>query len=91
MEDRLNSMQETILRAAQKRREDIQNFESKLKSFDVELMKVNNSIAKLEKAVERSAKRSELKELENMIELFNPLKSTFISKQEVKRLLEEMK
>ena len=91
IEDRLNSIQESLLRQTRKNKETLEAFETIVTNFETELMKINNSLMKLGKNLDRTARKSELKELENMMSLFNPLKSTFISKREVKRLIEEMR
>ncbi|MFH0890199.1 MAG: hypothetical protein V1836_03620 [Candidatus Aenigmatarchaeota archaeon] len=59
---------------------------------------LGNSIAKLEddsrktaKLMERVATKNELKELQGFIDLINPMKSSFITRPEVKRMLDERK
>jgi len=37
----------------------------------------------------KTAQKSEIKELESLLDLYNPIKSHFVTKEEVMRLLEE--
>jgi hypothetical protein len=39
--------------------------------------------------LEKVAKKNELKELESMISIYNPLRTNFITRDEVERILDE--
>lgn len=82
-------MQDAMLRMTDDVRKDFQGTDGKLKDFENRLVIANNEMGKIGKNMEKMARKSELKELENLIELFNPLKASFITKEEVERLVEE--
>jgi len=89
LEGRIGSLQDNVIRLNEKIRDNFKTDEGSKKDNDVQLMKIENDLNKLSKQIERLARKSELKELENLIELFNPLKQTFITKKQLNRILEQ--
>ena len=53
------------------------------------LNEVRGEILKINKNLDKTARKTEIKELEGLLELYNPIKSRFITRDEVERLLEE--
>jgi len=73
------------------------NFENKIKeqelyfkSLKERIDEINQKIDKLENELKRKADLSELKELKELINLFNPLTSNFVTKEELKRIIESI-
>ena len=67
-----------------------------IKDLDEDLMNLEDRMSKIEitmkeivKEIKSSSKDTKMQELENLIEVFNPLKSNFITREEVERLIEE--
>ncbi len=77
----------------------ISDMESLKKNFDQlfldiqEITKTMNElrgeILKINKNLDKTAKKTEVKELEGLLDLYNPVKSTFVTREELERLLEE--
>jgi len=40
--------------------------------------------------MEKAALKAEVKELATLLDLYNPIKSSFVTKEEVRRMLEEL-
>jgi len=89
MESKMESLQDTILKINQSAHGNISKIENEFNEINATLMKVENDMTKLTKNLEKFAKKSEVRELESTISLFNPLRASFITREEVKRLLEE--
>jgi hypothetical protein len=89
IEARLSSMQDAILRNTADARSEFEALDKRLKDFENRLIIANNEITKIEKNIEKLARKSELSELAALIELYNPLKASFITKEETERLIEE--
>lgn len=53
------------------------------------LTSIENEILRINKELEKTATKAEVKQLETFIELFNPVKSRFVTKDEMERMLEE--
>jgi len=44
---------------------------------------------KINKMMEKMAKKTELKELEHMLSFFNPIKTNFVTRDEVQRMMRD--
>jgi ABC-type transporter Mla subunit MlaD len=82
IEARIGSAQDSILRTAAETKKKFDELTEKLKDFETRLIRADREIAKLSKAMEKTVKRTELKELESIIELYSPLRrASFIKKE----------
>lgn len=88
-EMRMDSIEEGLLKISENVKQSISANEQRIKGFENELFKVRTDINKLNKLIEKTAKKTEVKEVENMISLFNPLKSQFVTRDEMKRIIKE--
>ena len=91
VENRMSSIQDTLLRINEENKNNNLKLNDQLKGFQTELIRIDNELLKANKNLDRTAKRSELKELENIMSFFNPLKSNFVTKDEVIRMIGERK
>lgn len=91
IEAKLGSDEDMILRNAENARVKAEEMLKTLGEMDARIMKVENDVGKLVRDITRTAKKSELLELENLINLYSPLKSSFVTKDEVARMLDEKK
>ena len=89
IDNRLSSIQNTMLRVNNETKGLIDNLSDQIKSFNEELLRINNELNRTNKNIDKAAKRSELKELENMISIFDPLKSRFVTRNEEERIIGE--
>ena len=89
IETRISSMQDSLLRDFEERRTFAEGIALKLKDFDTNLLRINTELERINKNMDKMAKRTELKEIENILTIFNPLRTNFITKEEVERMIEE--
>lgn len=61
----------------------IDDINSRLKKIDVDVSKIKNEL-------EKKASKNEVKELNSLFELFNPVRSAFVTKEQVKMIVEEL-
>ncbi len=87
MDTRMSSSEEAILRNSQNLREEINKILKQISELEPRILKIENDIKKLSHDMVRTAKKTELLELENLIDLYNPLRSKFVTKEEVKRMI----
>lgn len=87
IETRLGTVEESILRNSDAAREDVEKISSVLKDLDTRLLKIENDIEKMAKDIAKSARRTELQEIENLLKLYSPLTSTFVTKEQVERMI----
>ena len=89
IETRLGSMQDALLRLTEDIRKEFGGVDERLKDFENRLIVANNELAKLDKLADKMARKTELAELSSLIELYSPLKASFITKEETEKLIEE--
>lgn len=89
LETKLGSAEDIILRNAESTRQKIEVISNTLREMDARIMKVENDIGKLVHDMGKTAKKSEMLELENLISFFNPIKSSFVTREEVEKMIKE--
>lgn len=60
-----------------------------VKNFTDNLNNIRSEVLRLNKNMEKSAKKIELKELESLLDLYNPIRSRFVTRDEIDRIIEE--
>lgn len=91
IEAKLGSSEDLILRNAENARLKGEEFSKVLREMDARIMKAENDIGKIVRDIGRTAKKTELMELESTLSLYNPLKSSFVTREELERMLKEKK
>jgi len=88
-EMRASTLQDTILKMIEERKLFNEKLNERLTSIENSILRIDNELVKINKNLEKMAKRTELKELENMLSFFNPIKTNFVTREEVERMLED--
>ncbi|MEM5821087.1 MAG: hypothetical protein QXP34_02060 [Candidatus Aenigmatarchaeota archaeon] len=78
----LNQIDKKLTKFQEEYNRDLNDLKNKINNLEVE-------IDKLRAELKRKADLTEIKEVKELFDLFNPLKSTFVTKEEVKRMIEE--
>jgi predicted nucleic acid-binding Zn-ribbon protein len=89
IEDRLNSMEENFIEKAKKSNERFTDIEASRKDISDTLLKLDNNMEKINKQIINFARKRDIKELERMFELLNPIRQEFITRDEVERIKKE--
>jgi len=61
----------------------------KIKQIMEEIDIIKKEVSRINEAIEKLASKSELNEIKNFIEILNPITSKFVTRDEVKRMLED--
>ncbi len=64
---------------------------AKMDEIGTRIAKIEDDTRKLTKQMERAATKTELREIQGFIDLINPIKSSFITIQEVRKMIEDLK
>ncbi|NCN39109.1 MAG: hypothetical protein COY38_03160 [Candidatus Aenigmarchaeota archaeon CG_4_10_14_0_8_um_filter_37_24] len=59
-----------------------------IKEISKELKEIRSELLRVNKDLEKTARKTEVKELESLLDLYDPIKSHFITRGEVMRILE---
>jgi len=88
-EMRASTLQDTTLKIIEERKLFNEKLNERLTNIENSILRIDNELVKINKNLEKMAKRTELKELENMLSFFNPIKTNFVTREEVERMLED--
>jgi len=88
-EMRASTLQDSFLKMNEEKKAFNEKLNERLTNIENSMLRIDNELVKINKNLEKMAKRTELKELENMLSFFNPLKTNFVTREEVERIIEE--
>jgi uncharacterized protein (DUF342 family) len=88
-EMRASTLQDSFLKMNEERKMSNEKLNERLINIENSILRIDNELAKISKILEKMAKKTELKEIENMLSFFNPLKTNFVTREEVGRMIED--
>ncbi len=88
LKTRTNSIEKNTLNQTKKINSTLSKFEAKLTKTEDRILALERTIKEMVNEIKRLATLPKVKELEELIEIYNPLKSQFITKEEVERMIE---
>jgi hypothetical protein len=91
LSSRANTIEQEILNLNKNIHNVILNLDTKTKRLDDRIRKNEGIVKEMIKQMKKLATTSKISELEQLIEIYNPLKSQFITRDEAERIIEEKK
>jgi uncharacterized protein (DUF342 family) len=88
-EMRASTLQDSFLKMNEERKMSNEKLNERLINIENSILRIDNELVKISKILEKMAKKTELKEIENMLSFFNPLKTNFVTREEVGRMIED--
>ena len=88
-EMRASTLQDSFLKMDEERKIFNEKLNERLINIENSILRIDNELVKINKILEKMAKKTELKEIENMLSFFNPLKTNFVTREEVERMIEK--
>ena len=67
----------------------VQDVDLRVASEDEKILKVENTIREIVTQIKRLATSAEVRGLQELIDIYNPLKSNFMTKDQVEQLIED--
>ena len=89
LEMRLGAIEEKIINDIEGVRKDFEEIHMDIQQISKNLSELRGEILRMDKVINKTAKRTEVKELESLLDLYSPIKSKFTTRDEVERLIEE--
>ena len=89
LESRIGSLEEKLIDEIDNLRKSFDQISVDIKAVSESLSEIRGEILKINKTVDKTAKKAEIKELETLLEIYNPIKSQFVTRDQVERILEE--
>jgi uncharacterized coiled-coil protein SlyX len=88
-ESRISALEEKIIEEIDYLRKSFGQISVDIRSLTETLSQIRTEMLNINKNLDKTARKSEVKELESLIDLYSPIKSKFVTREEVERLLEE--
>jgi len=88
---RISSLEQNILNHKKLMQKDISNINSRIAKQEERIIKIENMIKEIVKQLKRVATKSDIGGLEQLISIYNPIKSKFVTREEVEQLIENYK
>ncbi|MBU0530627.1 MAG: hypothetical protein ABIH52_01525 [Candidatus Aenigmatarchaeota archaeon] len=89
--ERLNRIEKDLAEQKRTHMKDMETLQIKLEQQGVQMVKMENYIKEMIKQIKRSATKADIGGLEELVGIFNPLTSKFVTKQEVMQMIKEKK
>jgi len=86
--NRITSLEERLIDEFGDIKKWIDQISLDIKELSKELKEIKNEMTRINKELEKTARKTEVKELESLINLYSPIKSHFVTRDEVVRLIE---
>lgn len=86
---RMNTLEETFLKDKKKLESDLAAISKLIRQQTEKTAAIEKTMNEVAKKLKSFATTSRMKELEELIDIYNPMKSNFVTKEEVERLLED--
>jgi len=90
LESRISSLEEKLIDEIDKLGRGFEQLQLDVKAVSESLKVLRAEMLKMNKNMEKAALKAEVKELATLLDLYNPIKSSFVTKEEVRRMLEEL-
>ncbi len=89
MDSRVASLEQTLLEQFKKVNQAFDRLSQKIDESNDRIAKIEDDTKKLVRQMDRVASKTELREIQGFIDLINPIKSNFVTKPEIERMLKE--
>ncbi|MCX6814433.1 MAG: hypothetical protein NTY20_02185 [Candidatus Aenigmarchaeota archaeon] len=86
---RMNSLEQGMLQNRREFQKAFSDINDGITSLDDRLTKLENTMKEVINHVKKLVTESQLKELQNLIEIYNPVKSNFVTKEEMEKFINE--
>jgi len=86
---RMDGIESLILELKEDIKTRTSELEKRIVEEDERVIKLEGAIKDIVNQLKRTATTSHIKELEHLLDVYNPLKSQFVTREEVERLIEE--
>ena len=89
LEMRIGAIEEKIINEIEGIRRDFEEIDMNIKNIVKNVSGLRSEILTINKTIDKTARKSEVKELESLLDLYSPIKSKFTTRDEVERLVDE--
>jgi uncharacterized protein YoxC len=91
LRSRINAIEEKVIEESNNMKKWIDNLTADVHEVSESLKDIHSDVLRVKKDLDKKARKSELKEIESLLEIYNPIKSHFITRQQAERIFEDFK
>jgi len=89
LDSNISGIEETSIKQIKEIKDKIMILEANLKMISDKMEKIENTIEKITNNMKDFAKKNDLKEIEEMFSLLNPIKNEFVTRKELIEMLQK--
>ncbi len=89
MANRMIATEQDIIAYKKSVQKDIDEIKNSIDSINTEIMKIKETIKEIMKQMKFFATKTKVEELKTMLNIFNPLESVFVTRDEVRKMIKE--
>jgi len=89
LENTLITLEESALMQMNELKINLERISSKISALADRLNTIENDIVRVNKELGKTATKAEVKQIETFVDLVNPIKAKFVTRDELERMLEE--
>jgi len=89
IEQQIQTLEETALTQMDDIRVNLERIVAKITGIAERLTGIENELLRINKEMSKTATKAEVKQIETYIDVMNPIKSSFVTKNELERILDE--
>lgn len=90
-DSRLNSVEQSVMGNYRELADSAKALGERISGLEGRIQEMDSRIGEIIRQFKRTATRAEVKALESLIEIYNPIKSSFVTREELKGLLKRKK
>ena len=88
---RINSLEQAMLQARRDMQKALLDTNTRLDSLDDRMSKSENTTKEVVSHMKKLVTETRVKEIENLVDIYNPVKSSFVTKEELQKVLSEVR
>ncbi|HJW97303.1 MAG TPA: hypothetical protein VJ485_04040 [archaeon] len=88
---RINSLEQAMLQARRDMQKAFLDTNTRLDSLDDRMSKSENTTKEVVSHMKKLVTETRVKEIENLVDIYNPVKSNFVTKEELQKALAEVR
>lgn len=89
LRDQLRSMENDLIEVKKESREVRERFDMRSNEIKSALIKMDTEIKEINNRLRKMVSKREIKELESFMEIFSPVKNMYVTRNEVKKMIDE--
>lgn len=86
---RINVAERNFLAEKKYIQKSLKEMDEKISKIEDNIIRIEHTIKEIVTEIKKLASTTKVKELQSLIEIYNPIKSQFMTKEEVERMIEE--